>query len=271
MQTLTSPSTAPVQDHAPQALGRILSLFHLLSRHPEGDTLTGVSNKLDLPKSSLFNILRHLTGRDYLIVGTDRRYRLGPAAYELAMAMLSTMELSVIARPHMEALAERSGETVLIGNLAVDGPVAVYTDTVESSNPVRYIVKIGERRELYCSAVGKLVLAYMSDAEREAYLKKADLRRITPNTITDRNTLRKEALEARRRGLAATVQEGVSGASALGAPILDRTGQFVAALVLAGPSGRIQQNKVRFARSVRESAASVSRALGYKGHEPPPP
>ncbi len=256
-------SHTPKQKPAPQALGRVLDVFHLLSHHPEGETLTGVSKKLALPKSSLFNILRYLTRQDYLILGQDRRYKLGPGAFDLAMALLSTRQLSTVAHPCMERLAERSGETVLLGSRPSDEPVAVYTDTVESRHAVRYTVKIGERREFHCSAVGKLILAFMPEAELEQYLSETDLRRITPHTITDKDALRREIRETRRSGLAATCEEGVSGASALGAPILDGTGAFMAGLVLAGPSARIRQDSARFAEMVRETAAAISRMMGY--------
>ena len=109
--------------------------------------------------------------------GTDGRYRLGPGAFTLAIAALSSRELPELARPFLEDLVERCGETALIGTSATDAPVAVCIDKVESQNPLRYTVSLGERQPLYCSAVGKLFLAYMTPEAQDEYLHATRLSR----------------------------------------------------------------------------------------------
>ena len=130
-----------------------------------------------------------MTRLGYLVRSPDGHYRLGPAAFTLAMAALSNRELPEMARPFLEDLAATSGETALLATMAGDAPAAVYIDKVESQNTVRYMARIGERRPLYCSAIGKLLLAYLPPVKRQEYLKTTRLKALTPKTpVTARVT-----------------------------------------------------------------------------------
>src|SRR5688572_5089 len=84
-------------------------------------------------------------------------YRVGPNLFSLATRVIGGMKLPALLRPSLARLVEATGETALVGQLAPDADVVVYVDKAESTNPVRYTVPIGERRELYASAMGKLL------------------------------------------------------------------------------------------------------------------
>jgi len=204
-----------------------------------------------------------MTRLGYLVRGPDGRYRLGPAAFTLAMAALSNRELPEMARPFLEDLTAKSGETALLATLAGDVAAAVYIDKVESRNTVRYTAKIGERRPLYCSAIGKLLLAYLPPAKREEYLKTTRLKAFTPQTPVTRGALRRELDEIRGAGLSVSIDEIAEGAAGLAAPVFDRHGDVVAGLVLGALSQRVRAEQPRLAALVMDSARDLSRVMGF--------
>ena len=251
------------RDAGPRALGRALEVLEALARRRDGATLSGLSRRLGSPKSSLLYLLRPMTRLGYLVKSPDGYYRLGPAAFTLAMAALSNRELPEMARPFLEDLAAKSGETALLATMAGDAPVAVYIDKVESPKTVRYTARIGERRPLYCSAIGKLLLAYLPQAKREEYLKTTRLKAFTPQTPVSRGALRRELDEIRGAGLSVAVDEIAEGAAGLAAPVFDRHGDVVAGLVLGALSQRVRAEQPRLASLVMDSARDLSRVMGF--------
>ena len=110
MRTSTEPpstaalSRAHSRDAGPRALGRALEVLEALARRSDGATLSALSQRLGSPKSSLLYLLRPMTRLGYLVRNADGRYRLGPAAFTLAMAALANRELPDLARPILEDL-----------------------------------------------------------------------------------------------------------------------------------------------------------------------
>jgi len=266
-QSVAAPPRVHNRDAGPRALGRALEVLEALARRRDGATLSALSRRLGSPKSSLLYLLRPMTRLGYLMRSPDGHYRLGPAAFTLAMAALSNRELPEMARPFLEDLAGTSGETALLATMAGDAPAAVYIDKVESQNTVRYMARIGERRPLYCSAIGKLLLAYLPPVKRQEYLKTTRLRALTPKTPVTRAALRRELDEIRSTGLSVSVDEITLGAAGVAAPVFDRSGEVVAGLVLGAPSQRVLAEQPRLAALVIESARELSRVMGY-GAEP---
>ena len=251
------------RDAGPRALGRALEVLEALARRRDGATLSSLSHRLGSPKSSLLYLLRPMTRLGYLVRSPDGRYQLGPSAFTLAMAALSNRELPELARPFLAELVDESGETALIATMAADAPVAVYIDKVESRNPIRYTVSIGDRRPLYCSAIGKPLLAYLPPARRQEYLKSTRLKAFTPRTPVTRAALRRALDEIRSTGLSVSVDEIAQGSAGIAAPVFDRHGQVLAGLVLGAPSQRVLAEQPRLAALVIESARGLSRVMGF--------
>jgi len=269
---ISRPTAVPPRVHnrdaGPRALGRALEVLEALARRRDGATLSGLSQRLGSPKSSLLYLLRPMTRLGYLVRGLDGRYRLGPAAFTLAMAALASRELPELARPFLVDLADTSGETALIATMAGDAPAAVYIDKVESRNTVRYTARIGERRPLYCSAIGKLLLAYLPSERRQDYLKTTRLKAFTSRTPVTRAALRRALDEIRSTGLSVSVDEITEGAAGIAAPVFDRHGEVLAGLVLGAPSQRVLAEQPRLATLVVESAGRLSRVMGFGGELP---
>ena len=265
---MSIPPRAYSRDAGPRALGRALEVLEALARRRDGATLSALSQRLGSPKSSLLYLLRPMTRLGYLVRNPDGRYRLGPAAFTLAMAALSNRELPELARPFLEDLVAKSGETALLATMAGDAEAAVYIDKVESQNPIRYGARIGERRPLYCSAIGKLLLAYLEPSRRQEYLRTTRLKAFTPQTPVTRPTLRRMLDEIRSTGLSVSLDEIAEGAAGIAAPVFDRHGVVTAGLVLGATSQRVRAEQPRLAALVMDRAHELSRVLGFGGELP---
>jgi DNA-binding IclR family transcriptional regulator len=168
----------------------------------------------------------------------------------------------MLARPILLRLVEATGETAVIGALAPDANLAIYLDKVESTNPIRYAVTVGERRDLYCTAMGKALLAHFEPARLKKYLKATSREQFTATTMTSTADLLAEMSRIRREGIARTNGERVRGASGLAAPVYGSNGAVVAALLIAGPSERMRANAKNNERLLKHAAAECSRLAG---------
>ena len=256
MQRLKGPRAGP------QSVGRIFTILDSIAGNGAKATLSALAIVAGAPKTSLVGLLAGLTAEGCLVRDEAGRYSLGPRIQALAMQAMAGREFVMLARPILSRLVEATGETAVIGTLAPDADLAVYLDKVESSNPIRYAVTVGERRELYCTAMGKALLAYFEPARLKKYLKATHRKQFTATTITGTADLLAELSRIRREGIARTNGERVRGASGLAVPIFGGNGAVVAALLIAGPSGRMRANAKNNERLLKHAAVECSRLAG---------
>jgi DNA-binding IclR family transcriptional regulator len=252
----------------PRSLIRTLRILEQLAGAPEGLSLAALSADLQSPKSSLLGLLRPMCGYRY-IVHADGRYLLGPGAYRLGVSIMPTLSVTRIAAPIMRELVDRSGETVLVATLDHEAGRAVYVEKIESSRSIRYTVALGTARPLYCSAAGRVLLAFSDPAFITRYLKRAPFTPLTPQTVTHAAPLRRLLPKIREQKLAITVGEVSSDVAGFAAPIFDRDGSVVAALTMAAPVSRTLVQPQDYATLIREAAESISFGLGHSGSELP--
>ncbi|WP_258181146.1 IclR family transcriptional regulator [Burkholderia multivorans] len=246
----------------PRATTRIVHILRLLAELPDGATLTHLSELTATPKTSLLALLRALTFAEYL-VHSDGKYSLGVEAFKLGAAIVAQRRFPEIARPVMERIAREAGETVLIGQLASDRPSLVYIMSAESRHAIRFIAGIGERRELYSSSGGRILLAFMPAEKREQYLKSVTPTLLTPYTTTNKRELRRLIGEAASSGIAITVDQNDLDVVGFGAPILNEAGEAIATLVMGTPKSRGIPQMDRFKRLIVEGAREISQMLGF--------
>ncbi len=257
-----APSSALAPRAGPQSVGRIFTILDSIAGARVGATLSDLARITASPKTSLVGLLAGLCAEGCLVRDAAGRYALGPRVHALAMRAMAGRELAELARPVLAGLVEATGETAVLGALAPDADLAIYLDRVESSSSIRYAVAVGERRDLYCTAMGKALLAYFEPARLERYLKSTPRRKFTPTTITGRAELAAELARVRRDGVARSNGERVSSASALAAPIFAADGTVAAALLIAGPSERMRINAKVNERLLRQAAEECSRLAG---------
>lgn len=261
----TSSESEPAADRSrdgPLSLLRTLKILEHVAAQEEAMPLARLSEALELPKSSLLGLLRALTQNRYL-VQEGGRYALGPAAHRLAVSILPGFSLTRLARPVLRSLAESSGETALLGLLDPATDRMVYVEICESDRVVRYVVPVGTSRPLYCTAGGRVLLAWQGDEWLEDYLLRMAA---SPEPLVP--PLRAEAVRAavakvRREGLSATQGDFLAEVAGVAAPVLDREGAIAGALMLGIPIERSRANMERLSGMVRHAAALLSQDLGF--------
>jgi DNA-binding IclR family transcriptional regulator len=249
------------QNDAPRSLMRLLGLFEAIAKADDGLTLARLSATLECPKSSLLLLLRPLVAKGYL-THEGGAYRLGSAIHRLAADILSARNFPKLIRPYMEKLVAKSQETVFLAVIDRAARRVTYVEGVESPLPVRYMTPVGSARPLYCSAAGRLLLAYQDAAWRERYLRTTALKAMTPRTVVSRSALRAELDKIRRTGIAVSVGEAVLGAAGIAAPIFNTDGTVAAALLIGAPVDRFQKKVSSLRAMVKAAAAQASGVLG---------
>lgn len=238
---------------------RVLKSFSSRSRDYG---VTELAHALDLSTSTTHRLLRTL--QDEHLVEQDKatgRYRLGLAVYDLIAASSAGYDLSEAVLPPMTVLRNRTGETTQLAVL--DGREVVYVERLGSTHSLRMFLDVGRRNWAHSTSTGKLLLAHLEPAVLARTLKGWDLPARTVHTITDKALLRKELDEIRHQGWAHNVEEAELGATSIAGPVRDGSGHVVAALSVAGPTGRMAGSTSEITRAVVEACAVASRRLGH--------
>ncbi len=190
-------------------------------------------------------------------VATSGRYRLGLRIVHLANALLARLDVREVARPHLVALVEATGETA---TLSVPGDQdAITVDFVPGSHHVQPASRLGRPSIAHATSAGKVMLAFSG---RE--LPDAPLRAYTPSTITDPQALASEIARVRERGYATAVGEREPDLAAVAAPIRSSRGELEAVVALQGPSSRFDAKAIKAALpELVERADAISRELGW--------
>lgn len=241
-------------------VGKALDVLEAL-RDAERLSLSELSKRLGQPRSSLFRVLSTLESRGYVDhLPDDDGYALGLAAASLAGRQTFASGLRRRARPVLEKLAAKLGETVNLGLLL--GPEIVYVDMVESHYAMRMSVNIGSRSPVHSTSLGKAILAFAAPDIDTETLVPPKLEPITPKTITTRERFMDELQSVRERGWSLDDEENEPGARCVGAPILNSAGYAIAAISVAGPVTRISDARVsEVAQSTVEAARKIEAEL----------
>jgi DNA-binding IclR family transcriptional regulator len=191
-------------------------------------------------------------------VETTGRYRLGIRLVHLANAVLARLDVREVARPHLLALVEATGETA---TLSVTGDEdAITVDFVPGYHQIQPVSRLGRPSIAHATSAGKVMLAFSG---RE--LPDGPFRAYTSRTVTDPQDLAAEIDRVRHRGYAHAVGEREPGLTAIAAPIRSSRGELEAIVALQGPSERFGDDAVEAALPLLlERADAISRELGWR-------
>ena len=153
---------------------------------------------------------------------------------------------------------ERSRESVYLAVIDKAARCVTYVEGIESTQPIRYMAPLGSPRPLYCSAAGRLLLAYADEDWRNDYLRTVQLKAVTERTLTNRAELKKELEKIRKTGLAISIGEAVPGAAGLAAPVFDTDGKPAAALLIGAPVDRFERELPALRKLMKEIAMQAS-------------
>ncbi|HTP88390.1 MAG TPA: IclR family transcriptional regulator [Bryobacteraceae bacterium] len=241
-------------------LHKTLDILEILRERDAGCTLADVARASELPKATVYRILATLEQRGYLDRGPDGEYRLARKMFDLERRDALEETLLRAARPLIGVLVASCRETVNLGIL--DAGEVVVIHTVESPLTVRMSSKVGNRRHLHSTALGKVLLAALPEKEAMRLVRMKGLTRLTGNTIATQPALLAELRRVRRRGWAIDNQENETDGRCIGAPIAGPHEAVVAALSISGPEFRMDMARAKaLAPELKRACARISEAM----------
>jgi DNA-binding IclR family transcriptional regulator len=253
-----------------QSLERGLTILECFNPKRPVLGITDLANKLGMSNSTTHRYVLTLTALGYLVRAEQRKYRLGLRVTELGMTALGETSLREHAHPYLEELSRRSACTLAIG--ALDGPEVVYVDWVRATKRGAHPTDIdlgltkGSRAPVHCSAMGKLLAAYLPALEQRNLLEGLMLERRGPNAIRGKGTLRKELTQIVKGGVAVGDEELAPGLYEIAASVRAESRQVVAAVGMAAHNSAISLGGLvdHFAPHLVSTADLISARLGYR-------
>jgi DNA-binding IclR family transcriptional regulator len=249
-----------LRKQASSSILKALDLIDALASAGRPLTLSELSRQLGRPLPSVHRLLRTLELRNY-VESFDGRYGLTLKLFEIGSSVISSIDVVAEARPTCERLCGDLDETV---NMAVrSGTSAVYVMKLESLRSLRLISQLGMHVPLYCTAMGKVLLAEAKPHEQQAILAEITYTPRTKNTIVSRTALEDELASVKSAGYAVDNEEFDNGLICIAAPVFDLHGEIAAAISATGPSERFPRRSwPKIGRRVHEAGAAISERLG---------
>ena len=242
---------------------RILEAFTL-----ENPTYTNsqLSKKLGFNKSAATRLLYSLEEAGFLRREKKTgEYSLTSRLFRIGSVYINQISFRTEAKPLLTELASLFKETV---HLAVLNDFEVfYLDKVESSQSIGMMSRVGNKSPSYCTGVGKVMLAHLNDKELETFFHTIELRRYTPNTITDPGELKLHLIRIRDQGYAIDDSEHEAEVKCVAAPLRNEDGIVIAAISVSAPRFRMTRERTEreVIPAVKSTASRISNRLGYLG------
>jgi len=256
-------TAGPKRNYDITALQRGLRLLHLFSQAPRGLTAKQVASSSRLPVSTVHRFLANLVTSGFLNRDGEGTYSLGIACFSIGQAAVGQLDIRRLSLPYLRELNQQTRETI---HLTVrHGLSAVYVEKLDSPEPLRIHSRIGAAVPLYCTAVGKIMLAYMPEDEQERILPQLNLQRQTSNSVGNLQELKTELYRVRKNGYACDLEENERHIRCVAAPIWDHTGSVQSSLSLTAPTVRMPVARLRqLAPMIQRAGLQISAELGYQ-------
>jgi IclR family acetate operon transcriptional repressor len=247
-----------------QAIDRAVSLLRCFSQAEPRLSLSELARRTSLSTSTAFRLLTSLQENGVLHQVSGRMYQLGPVFLQLASIAMSEIDLPGAARPIMTELRDETDETVGL-HVLLPNLTRLVLDQVESRQPLRRTyTELGQPIALHLGAPGKVLLAYLPEADRESVLARP-MGKATPATITDLRELRANLNTIVQTGYAVSLGERVAGVRTVAAPIRNQFDRVTACLSVSGPESRMSAERLtEFGRLAADAGLRVSRLLGAR-------
>lgn len=250
------PYLVPAIIHA----GRILD-FLKDPTHTDA-SLSEIAAALSLPRSTCLNILRTLASLGFVSVHPrTKRYRLGWTLFELGQRAADMHGRLDLLRPYLSALATDLGLTCVLGRVVDDKLLII--DKVEGSDELRATTTVGQSHPLTAGAVGRAILAFLSDEELRRYMEAHGLPKFTSRSITDPAAFEQCLAQIRRDKYAISIEEYYVGINAVASPVFEPSGEPTMVVAVLGLSSALQPQRLpEVGHKVRQTAMRMTAALG---------
>jgi DNA-binding IclR family transcriptional regulator len=254
-------SKAKSAEAAVGTLERGLAVLQYFKRAQEASVVE-IAESLDLSRSTTYRIAQRLKELGFLEVNTaTARWRLGPEAAQLGVAALQSTDVMRIAPPILLGLLEGTREAVNLAVFDSDSMVLMYRE--QGPQSVTISSRLGSRRPMHASSLGKAYMAAMKPSERRALIDRLDLKRFTPETIVDKEALERTLIAVQKRGYADDRREFEQTLACCAAAVFDHRAVPVAAISVSGPAERILAKFDRIGDEVAAAARAISARMGF--------
>jgi DNA-binding IclR family transcriptional regulator len=242
------------------SLDRALAVMQCMGGQSSGLTLSEIAAKVGLSVNFVYRVTQSLVAHGYVVRDAEKRFSIGAQMLALCQPVVDDVPLAEAALPAMRWLSEQTGEAAHLG--IISGHEGIVLERVIGKALIKFYVERGTRFPLHTSGPGKVMLAFMPEAERDEIIAGMKFERFQPWTISNRKDFLKCLDDVRKKGWAVDAGEHLEGHHCLGAPILDAEGNAIASLWISGPSQRLSEERlVKLAPVVKKAGAMASTAL----------
>ncbi|MDD4389749.1 MAG: IclR family transcriptional regulator [Eubacteriales bacterium] len=244
------------QKYILSSLDNALSILNLFFDKEEM-SVSDIAARMGINRSTAFRMLVTLEKRGFLTKKENAKYRLGGKIFSLGQVAYSRMELIPLVHPYLEVLTEKTKET---SHLVImdDANHIVFVDKIIGTLSLKMDTPVGLRLSAHATATGKSILAYKPQEFVEKYIEEADFTPHTKKSIADGKALIKELELIRERGYAVDDEETEIGLTCYGVPIIDASGNPIAAISSSGPTSRMAANHEKYVKVLQESVKKIS-------------
>ncbi len=226
-----------------QSVERIFQLIEQLASPPAGASLQRLAQETGLAKSTVHRLLASLVSLGYAAQEPETgRYRLTLKMFELSSGIVNSMEIMDVAKAHLERLSQRTGEAVHL--VIRDAQDIVYIYKTESG-PMRMSSRVGLRSPLYCTGVGKAILATLPPEEVEDVWNHSSLKKLTSRTVVDLTEMQDQLAEVRANGYAIDDEENEMGVRCVAVAIPGPDGRAESAFSISGLAPYMTPERIR--------------------------
>jgi DNA-binding IclR family transcriptional regulator len=247
-----------------QSIDRAVEILDYISKNDNKVRLIDLSNDLEINKSTLHGILSTLEYNGLISKNQNTsKYSLGIKMYKYGKVYEQDFSLKKIVHPYIKKISEKFSESVHLG-IESDYEV-LYLDFVKSQHSIRLAAKVGNKDPLYCTAIGKVILANMSEDNMQYYLDNYTLEKFTENTIAEKECLLKELHNIRKQNYALDLEELELGLICVASPIRNNSGDLIAVIGISGPNNRISEDIFKEMKlTITKTANEISELLSNK-------
>lgn len=253
------------QDKMGDSVSSVMKVFAILQALSEKKEIgvTELSQRIFMSKSTVYRFLQTMKSLGFVKQdGENDNYSLSMALFELGSKALENQDLIKIANTEMRIIGEETKETVHLGML--DGDSIIYLHKIDSEYNLRMYSKIGRRRPIYCTALGKILTAWVPENELVNLMASTVYEKHTDNTITNFKDFLTQVEIVRKQGFAEDNEEVELGLRCFAVPIYDRFGRIIAGLSLSLPTMRFDESdKMDLIAKLHARAAAISGELGF--------
>jgi IclR family pca regulon transcriptional regulator len=258
------------ENYFTNTLSRGLQVLSAFTPQNPSLSISEITEITGLPQSTTFRLVYTLENLGYLIRNQEtRKYRHSSRMLAIGIAALESLDIREVALPFMQALSQRIHETVKLGIL--DGVEVVILASVVVPDKLSIPTPIGHRWPVYCSSLGKAMLAFQPSEKREKIIAAIEFKPRTARTIVNPEEFREHLRMTRERGYSMVEEELIAGMGSMAAPIFDHDGDVIAAINIStlrfGPD--IHTDQDRLIHELIDCAAQISKSLGYRGERQP--